>query len=136
MQHELPQFRPYGLSGEYYFSGWQTTSHRNRFKLRLGIPPYYPDNVPSLFVTSPHTLRSYRGRATINSQGTSHAYHTMSNGTDGCVKICHFDSAMWDASKTCVAVFMKGILWLEAYEMHLRTGEDIATILSSWERSQ
>lgn len=136
MQHELPQFRPYGRSGDYFFSGWQATSHGNRYKLKLDVPPYYPDNVPSLYVTSPQMLRSFGGGATINSQGTSHAYHTMSNGTDGCVKICHFDPSNWDASKTCVAVFMKGILWLEAYEMHLKTGEDIATILSSWERSQ
>jgi hypothetical protein len=136
MKHEFPQFRPYGRSGEYYFSGWQTTSIGTKYKLRLNIPLFYPDHVPSLYVTSPHTLRSYKGGSTVNSQGTSHAYHTLSNETDSCVQICHFDSSNWDASKTCVAVFTKGILWLDAYEMHLTSGKDIATILSSWKRSQ
>ena len=30
---------------------------------------------------------------------------------------------------TLVGVFLKGILWIEAYEAHLRTGRDLASFL-------
>lgn len=73
---------------------------------------------------------------TINSVGSSHAFHTLSNGPDGCVQICHFKSEFWDASKTCVGVLFKGLLWLEAYDIYLKTDMSIASILSNWKRRQ
>ena len=135
MRHELPHFHLYGYSDDYRFEGWQWTNNRNSYKLTLNIPLFFPDQVPPLYVTSPLILRSYFFYS-INSQGTSHDAHTLSNGPNGCVQICHFRPENWDASQTCVAAMMKGILWLEAYEMHLRTGKEIAAILSAWERSQ
>ena len=135
MRHELPQFHLYGYFDDYRFEGWQWTTNRKLYKLRLNIPLYFPDQVPELYVTSPLILTSYFF-SSLNSQGISHATHTLSNGPDGCVQICHFKPQQWDASRTCVAALMKGILWLEAYEMHLRNGKEIADILSSWGRSQ
>lgn len=136
MRQEMPQFLFYSSSNDYHFEGWQSTSNGNSYKLRLDIPLFYPDQVPPLYVTSPRMIRSYGGYSSINDKGVSHATHTLSNGPDGCVQICHFKPEHWDASQTCVAAMMKGILWLQAYEMHLRTGKDIADILSSWRRSQ
>ena len=71
------------------------------------------------------------GRKSINSLGTTHSYHTWSNGPRGIVTICH--TSGWDPSISCVQVLLKGIIWLEAYSMHLRTGATIAEIIDSFE---
>ena len=150
MAKEMPQFRLYQMNHERYFEGYHTTSSSSkRYKLKLDIPDYYPDEMPKLYIVSPLLLlKSFSdfqtivslgtpyGIQTINSMGTTHAFHTLENGPGGCIQICHFKSALWDASKTCIAVFMKGILWLEAYEVHLNTGMDISTVLNEWKRSQ
>ena len=135
MAKELPQFKLFNFGSKRYFTGWHTTTTgRHRYQLRLVLPKWYPDQMPKLYVTSPRILRKY-GRGTINSMvGVSHAFHIQEKGADGCVQICHFMSASWDASKTCVGIFFKGILWLEAYEVHLSTGMDIAEILDQWKR--
>ena len=135
MKQELPQFFYYHNSGKPYLSGWQSSSVGIRnYHLKLQLSMRYPDKMPDLYITSPITLYSFTLSKTINEMGLSHAFHTSGNGPDGCVKICHFSPANWDASKTCVGVFFKGILWIEAYEHHLSTGKTIADILNSWKR--
>jgi hypothetical protein len=135
ISRNLPQFRLYAFGTDRYFSGWQkTTVNHHPYKLKLNISPYYPDEKPQLYVSSPVTLYKYNSLKTINSLGVTHDFHTLSTGLDGCVQICHGGSGSWSASKTCVGVFMKGILWLEAYETHLITGKSIATILTNWQR--
>jgi hypothetical protein len=137
MQHEMSQFLFYQMGNANYFHGWQTTRTLGRkYTLKLTIPAWYPDEMPSLFVVSPLTLPKYGGRGTINKEGVSHDFHTKANGPGGCVQICHFNPENWDASQTCVGVFTKGILWLEAYNVHLRTGRTIAEILVNWKRRQ
>ena len=132
MSRELPQFKLY----LFYrcFQGWYKTLTRGcQYQLRLELSPYHPHERPSLYVTFPYTLRKYDG-GTINSMGASHRFHTDKNRLNGYVQICHFSS--WDASKTCVGVFCKGLLWLEAYDVHLLTGMDMADILEQWKRRQ
>ncbi|MCX5674657.1 MAG: hypothetical protein NTX87_06580 [Planctomycetota bacterium] len=108
--------------------GWaQTNGGQAIYRGKLVLTPNFPYEEPELFVLSPNPLWMHGGLKTINSLGTSHDYHTRSNGPDGCVQICHTDS--WDASLTCVFVLTKLHLWLEAYEAHLQTGETIATYL-------
>jgi hypothetical protein len=135
MSRNLPQFRFYDFRTDRYFSGWQkTTVNHHLYELKLEIPPYYPDLEPHLYVTSPTTLFRYNSLNTINSLGLTHEFHTLHNGPKGCIQICHGGPENWNASKTCVGVFVKGVLWLEAYETHLVTGESIATILFNWKR--
>jgi len=124
---EMPHFHLYNIDGNAYVSGWQTTrgSHQN-YQLKLVLGYYFPDEMPNLYIVSPHTLWKADRYGTINEEETSHAFHTLSNGPNGCVQICHFKHESWDASKTCVGVLIKGVIWLEAYEAHLRTGKDIA----------
>jgi len=137
MRLEMPQFRLFQFGDDCYFSGWQTTATMQRqYELKLVMPSWYPDQMPSLYVTSPLILYKYNNRKTVNDDTVSHAFHTMGNGPLGCVQICHYNNESWDASKTCVGVFTKGILWLEAYEGHLKTGRNIADILNSWKRRQ
>jgi len=143
-----------------------TSTTRKSFQLKLVLPKGYPDRMPNLHVSSPKTLwkrincrkinpfniviplasrkhvistsidNDFGEIETINSVGSSHEFHTLSNGPDGCVQICHFKSEYWDASKTCVGVLFKGLLWLEAYDIYLKTGMSIASILINWKRRQ
>ena len=126
---ELPHYSFYDLSfGGTYIEGWENTVSRNRsYKLKLVLSSHYPDEMPRLYVVSPHTLPKHGiiFRKNLNSEDVSHAFHTLSNGSDGCVQICHTKPELWNSSMTCVAVLMKGIYWLEAYEAHLRTGRDL-----------
>ena len=134
MAEELDQFKFYKSGNESYFEGWHTTTTSHmEFLLKLPLPKGYPEIVPSLYIIYPLTLRKYGG-GTINAIGITHSFHTLGNGPGGCVQICHFGSGHWDASKTCIGVLFKGMLWCEAYAVHLRTGMDISEILENWKR--
>jgi hypothetical protein len=39
-----------------------------------------------------------------------------------CTKICHYRPSLWTPENTLYLVAMKGRIWLEGYEAHLRTG--------------
>jgi hypothetical protein len=124
---QMPQFEIFDLNGDTYIEGLaRVYGSRAEFKLRLVLGRSFPDEMPKLFVVSPATLPKYNGRGTINSEGSSHCFHTLNNGPGGIVQICHFKSGWWDSSKTTVAALMKGIYWLEAYAAHLKTGRDIS----------
>lgn len=112
----------YDHNGNPYFAGWTgTRGRRNNYKLRLELSEFFPDSEPDLFVESPRTLPMFDG-SQINSLGTSHYYHVHAN-KNGYVKICHTDD--WDSSCTCVMALLRGVLWVDGYENHLRTGETI-----------
>jgi len=138
MAEEMPQFRLFQTrSGAHYFRGWQKTTIGGRsYEFKLVIPMRYPNEMPRLYVIYPTELWQHGFRRLVNTEGVSHGFHTLGNGPGGCVQICHFKPELWDASRTCVGVFAKGLLWLEAYEVHLRGGRSIADTLSEWKRSQ
>jgi hypothetical protein len=136
MDKELPQFKLFKSGDMIFFRGWHTTTtSRLKFQLKLPLPTVYPDVAPKLYVTYPLTLVKYGGGA-INSMWSSHAFHTLGNGPDGCLEICHGGTGNWDASKTCIGILFKGMLWCEAYAVHLRTGLDISEIFENWRRRQ
>jgi len=125
---ELNQFRMYNHSGETYIAGFQRTNGGfERYELKLQLTPHYPFEMPCLYVTCPRLLFKHGHSGTVNDEGVSHAFHTRSNGPGGCVQICHFNQ--WNSSFTCVAVLLKGICWLQAYENHRRTGDDLAAFM-------
>jgi hypothetical protein len=124
---EMPQFQFYNMNGDTYVAGWAKTSGGcQSYKLTLVLGPMYPDVMPELYIISPDTLWKYCHLGTVNAEGVSHAFHTLSNGPGGQVQICHFKPDLWDSSKTVLAVLIKGLVWLEAYEAHLRTGKNLA----------
>jgi hypothetical protein len=51
--------------------------------------------------------------------------HTLGPGPSGEVQICHWRDNRWHAGITLDKVLLKGLLWLEAYEQHLTTGQPI-----------
>ena len=60
------------------------------------------------------------------SQGDNHTGYNI----DGYSGICHFRPNLWRANNTLYQVFMKGLIWLEAYQSHLRTGQPLSKYLS------
>ncbi|MBL7223901.1 MAG: hypothetical protein ISS72_08610 [Candidatus Brocadiae bacterium] len=123
----MPDFRFYDRTGHTYIDGWARTSGgANRYRLRITLPARYPYAKPQLYVISPRPMWMRGGRRTVNSLGTSHAFHCNNNG-GGPVHVCY--AGTWAASMTCVTVLLRGLLWLEAYEGHLRTGRNLADFL-------
>ena len=99
------------------------------YKLRITVPPDYPDSQPHLYVVVPNPLRTYHGESTINSLGSRHEFHTHQPGPDGCVCICYTNH--WHPGLTISGIIFKGVLWFEAYSSYLRTGKTIDYILKN-----
>jgi hypothetical protein len=136
MAKELQQFTYYESGTDRFFQGWHTVLMNGlSYLLKVVLPVWYPDEMPNLYVVSPIILWKYDGTM-INSKEISHAFHTNGLGPGGCAQLCHCNPSEWDASATCWGVSTKGILWLEAYGVHLVTGRSIADILYEWRRRQ
>ena len=125
----FPSFSVYEPSGKTYIEGCIRTNGGWNFRLKIDVPESYPYSKPKMYVMEPTTLYKKGNASTINSLGSSHAFHTLGNGPDGVVCICH--TAGWDSSRTFIQILKKGRLWCEAYEAHLRTGKDICEYLSA-----
>lgn len=102
-----------------------TTSSDNHYTLRIYLPSDYPNSCPELTVASPKTLRKKDGTEIYSATSEDHTYGTK----NGLVKICHFRPYLWTNEYTLYQVYMKGFLWLEAYEAHKRTGKSISQYL-------
>ncbi|MBM4029155.1 MAG: hypothetical protein FJ280_27720 [Planctomycetes bacterium] len=125
LREEMPQYEFYDPSGDTYVEGDVRTSDGAEFTLRCVLGRHFPDEMPRLYVASPHRLPKHDGYS-VNGEGKSHQFHTLENGPNGEVQICHFKPDWWDSSKTLVAVLLKGLWWCEAYCAHLRTGNPIS----------
>ena len=71
------------------------------------------------------TLKSCSG-GELDGGSEDHIYGTR----DGCTQICHFRPSLWKDNNTLYQVVMKGLIWLEAYEAHLRTGANLSQYLA------
>ena len=130
-QEGFGQFSIYRNTNDdtYYGFGVATTSSGRQYKLYLVIPSEFPYQRPSLYVTDPQPLFTF-DRRSLTDLGTSHNMHTLSP-SNGCVQICHWRDDRWRASILLHKVFLKGLLWLEAYEQHLATGRPLAEFVST-----
>lgn len=128
---EMPQFKFHDIAGDAYVEGdVKIYGSDAEFILRL-ILGNFPDDLPKLFVVSPAKLPKYDGYGTVNSEGSSHDFHTLKNGPGGIVQICHFKRDWWDSSKSVVAVLIKGVFWLEAYSAYLKSGRSVSAYCAS-----
>ena len=98
-----------------------TSNSDTEYKLRIYLPPDYPNCCPKLVVVSPKQLLLNDGTPIPRLSG---AFHTLER-KDGFQSICHFYPPDWTADNTLYQVFMKGRLWIEAYEAHLDTGRNM-----------
>lgn len=108
-----------------------TCTNSKEYTLRVYLPSDFPNSCPDMVVKPPSsTWFSYYLRKKDGSKmdDTSGSDHTL-EGRDGYTKICHFRSCLWKSDYTIYQVIMKGLIWLEAYEAHLRTGRPLGSFL-------
>jgi hypothetical protein len=127
----FPQFSIYRNENDdtYYGYGVATTNSGRKYTLYLVLPNGFPYERPSLYVTDPRPLLMFDGRP-LTVLGYSHNMHTLAP-SNGYVQICHWRDDSWRASILLHKVFLKGLLWLEAYEQHLATGRPLAEFVST-----
>lgn len=97
------------------------TQSEKVYRLNVMIPPDYPYSCPALYVVYPNPLR---GRWDNIIAGHDHAMHTLYYTATG-LELCHYEHNEWSPQHTLYRVVMKGRIWLECYEAHLRTGKSI-----------
>lgn len=114
----------------YYAWGETRTNAANAYSLWIPIPRGFPEDCPPLYIYRPNPLWGHGGRS-VNSYGLSHAMHTLGNGPNGEVQICHWRSDRWHAAITLSKVLLKGLIWLEALEQHRATGEPITRFVGT-----
>lgn len=126
LRNEMPDFwwEDRITRGATKVKGYYTSSADNFYKICIWIRANYPDTMPDMYIISPSPLRGY-GRTRISSYGTSHDMHVWESDWNDYVKICHWKDEYWSSSNTILGVLMKGFLWLEALEVHRRTGRSI-----------
>lgn len=102
-----------------------TCTNERQYTLRVYIPADYPNSVPDMIVKTP-SMTLLKRRDGSDLQGSpDHVYGSR----DGCTQICHFEPSLWKGNNTLYQVFMKGLIWLEAYEAHRRTGQPLSAYL-------
>ena len=98
-----------------------------QYTLRSYISCDFPNSCPEMVMVSPASLSLKNGSPLPN---ISHEYHTIGR-KDGYLLLCHFIPSQWTAENTLYQVFMKGRLWIEAYEGHLDTGKKMDVFLKA-----
>jgi len=132
LQHDgLSQFQVYQSNDGYSFFLWGTyrTNSANSYEIWSPIPSGYPSSRPPVYVRKPNPLWGYSYDMSINAYGVSHNMHTLSNGPNGEVQICHWRDERWHSGITLNKVMIKVVLWLEAYEQHLSSGDPITNFV-------
>jgi ubiquitin-protein ligase len=129
LEHNLPAFSFHSLVQDTYVSGWWTSNNNCRYQIRIDLPPGYPDEAPSTYITSPSPLYGFRDLYRLDSYGSNHDMHTWETDRAGWVKICIVRPEEWSAAFSVVKVLRKAMLWLTAYECHLDDGRAIAKFL-------
>lgn len=102
-----------------------TCSNDKQYTLRMYLPSDFPNSCPHLVVKTSSKLRARNGFLLEEYPGDNHLGYTI----DGYTGICHFRPNLWKGENTLYQVFMKGLIWLEAYEAHLRTGQPLSQYL-------
>jgi hypothetical protein len=109
--------------------GSVSNKYGDPFVLRIELGAHFPHQEPYLYVMSPRRLPKY-GSGYVNDEGCSHAFHTHENGPNGLVSICH--TSGWNPSMTLVSVLFRGIIWINAYGLHRRTGKDLCDCMDTY----
>lgn len=114
----------------YYIYGDYNSSSGRSYTVWCRVPNYYPNICPSVYVHKPNPLVGYGG-VFINSYGTHHSMHTLEPSNSGEVQICHWRQSSWHSGITLNKVMIKVMLWFEAFEQHLQSGQPIDNYVST-----
>ena len=124
----FPSMRWYNDQGQVFVEGPVHTNAGNEYDLRVVLPGDYPCSLPMLLVTYPAPLLDCEGYH-LGERGPSGTMHVL-GAPDGFLSVCHYDPAAWHPNHTLYRVLVKGRVWLEAYETHLATGDNIDVYLT------
>ncbi len=94
------------------------TNRGNVYTLRVELQSF-PQEIPKVFITK--MLYSKNGNAL---SGASAAMHTLSSENNN-TRICHYGPNSWTVGVSIYKIYVKCRLWLEMYELHLQTGNNI-----------
>jgi hypothetical protein len=109
-----------GSDYAYVDLGLKTNSGRTyRLKIVLGDFPY---EKPDVFIIYPTDLKDYDGRL-LTDYGTSISMHLLNPDEHGNIQICHYSNDDWHSNVTIYKVALKCLVWLNALDGHLRTGQ-------------
>jgi len=97
-----------------------------KYVLRLYISQNFPTSYPSMVVIAPGGILRRKDHSLL--RFASLQDHVLSS-RDGYTRISHYPESNWVGNKTLVQVIKKGLVWLEAYEIHLRKGGSIDRFL-------
>jgi hypothetical protein len=142
LEHQILQREGFTQFGVYHnrtydsysASGMATSSSGRRYHLFSTIPSGFPSQRPPLYVTEPNPLLMFDGTP-MSRLGVQHATHTLTPHSAGWVQICHWRDNRWNSSIVLQRVFLKALLWLEAYEQHLATGRDLAEFVRTMQEA-
>lgn len=118
-------FRDMGTPKAHLLIGARTNS-KNVYTLKIMLADF-PNNVPQVYTTKP--LKDRAG----HDLSCGHQLHNY--GTEnGQTQICHYPGNLWKPSVSLYKVYIKCRLWLECYEIYLRTGQSIDTLINEINR--
>ena len=92
------------------------TNNGNIYTLTIELSNF-PEDVPKVFVNK--MLYTKDGDAMNGCSGSMHTLSSENNKT----RICHYGSCSWTPNVSIYKVYIKCRLWLEMYELHLKTGK-------------
>ena len=93
-----------------------------KYVLRVDLPPNFPNSCPSMFVIAPDGILRRKDHSSLRFE--SRQDHIL-DSQHGYTRIAHFAPNHWFGNETLLQVIQKGLVWLEAYEMHLKQGYPI-----------
>lgn len=94
------------------------TNRGNIYTIRIELDEF-PNEIPKAFVTK--MLKTQSG-SPMNSP--SAAMHTLTS-EHGYTRICHYGNNSWTPMVSLYKIYIKCRLWLEMYELHLQTGNNM-----------
>lgn len=94
------------------------TNRGNIYTVKIMLNEF-PNSIPKVFINK----MLYKKDGTPMNE-VSACMHTWS-AENNCTRICHYGSDSWTPMVSLYKVYVKARLWLEMYEQHLKTGEDI-----------
>ena len=100
------------------------TNSKKLYTLRVDLDQF-PEAIPKVFITQ--MLNSKDGK---DLDSPSHEMHTLSS-EHGYTRICHYGNSSWRPNVALNKVYLKCRVWLEAYEAHLQTGDNICDYLGT-----
>lgn len=118
-------FRDMGTANAHLLIGARTNS-RNIYTLKIMLSDF-PNSVPDVYTTKPLKDRAGHDLA------VSHELHNYGT-TNGRTRICHYPDELWSPRVSLYKVYIKCRLWLECYEIYLRTGQSIDTLINEINR--